>query len=198
MRPAVALERPPRRIAALLDETAANLLAAANAIDGLSTPAAGELEALARCAAEQRRIGRDLRLHVRRSWRAGPDRARLVATAEAAEGVVEALEALAWDWKRCPLAAGAPLLGAVRDTVRAGARGIRVCDDPALLLERIALCEQRERELRRGLREARRALLAERDEPRVGLCASRLLHLGDAGLRTCVRLRAALQLRALA
>ena len=153
---AVGLERLPRRIAELLDETAANLLACANELDALAHhPTLGDA-ALVTLRAEQRRIGHDIRHHASRGLLTGGRRIELIALAGTAEQVTDAVAGLGGTWTRSPLGPGIELLQVVRESVRSGARGIAMSGDDPLVLEQIAVCEQREHETRRSLRAARR------------------------------------------
>jgi hypothetical protein len=198
MTAAIALERTPRRIAQRLDEAATELLRTANDLDAVADHPTFGAHELALRAEEQRRIGHDTRHDAARSRRSGPERLQAIRIAEGAERVADAVEALGSAWTRCPLDDGKPLLAALRDDVRAVAHAIEARHDPELSLARIALSEQREREVRRELREARRGLLADRDDLRVGLCAQRLLRAGERTLTCCAQLRAVLQRHALA
>jgi hypothetical protein len=72
----IGFERLPRPLAALLGETAPNLVAEANDLDALALYSEPALEAVREHAAEQRRIPHESARGAAASCRPGPDRER--------------------------------------------------------------------------------------------------------------------------
>jgi len=183
------LERVPGSIATLIDEAAANLLTIANQLDALVHGDPSSLEEMARSEDTGDRIVHDLIRETSDSWRVGPDRARLIALAQAVDDVIDALQELAWSWPQQPLPELADLLLALRDTVRDAGHAVAAVEREARLRARLARCREREQEVRRLGRTARAWLVVEQRDPQLAIRGHHILRQADAALRACTRLR---------
>lgn len=194
MSPTVGLERSPRHLRELLEEAAQNLAAVANQLDALvMRPSQAALERIEASEAEGDRIFHDLLVAVQASRRAGPDRVRFVTLGQALEDVLDSVNDLAWCWTRRPLTPAADALLALRDTVRAAARAARHADDTAGREHRIALSRATHADARAHLRNARRRLLVQQDDPQLAIAGDALLRRVELSLAACGRLREQLE-----
>lgn len=172
----IGLAGPPRFVRELLVEAAENLAAAATELDALvvhgSQAALGAIET---CEDEGDRILHDLFTAVRGGRLVGPDRELFVTLGQAVDDVLDAVDEVAWCWDRRPLGPAADALLPLRDTVRASARAARHADDPTAREQRIARSREMHTDARGCLRDARRRLLVEQDDPQVALAGDALL-----------------------
>jgi uncharacterized protein Yka (UPF0111/DUF47 family) len=194
MSPTVGLERLPHATGALLEEARANLLAIANELDVLVKHGSrNTLTAIALREEDGDRITHDLIHAARTNHRAGPDRSRLVARAQAIDDVVDAIDDLAWTWSRQPLPFLTDLLLRVREAARAAAAiayGVEDDDRRSEALQRAAETIDAAREADHA---ARAWLLVEQPDPGVAIAGHALVTRANRCIRSCARLRACVE-----
>lgn len=189
MNTAIGLERLPRQIHLLLDEATTNLVGAANELDVLvqhGSPAT--LQAIELHEDEGDRIVHELISVVRASRRAGPDRERVIALAQAIDDVIDAVNELGWAWSRRPLGRLTDLMLQVRDTARASAHAVRTVEHATAREQELDRCREAGRDAHASARAARVWLLVEQDDPDLAVAGHHLLGRADACLDACARL----------
>jgi uncharacterized protein Yka (UPF0111/DUF47 family) len=198
MTAAIGLERLPRRIAAALDEAAANLVASGNRLDELVHGDRTAREAISRSESEGDRIFHDLVAAVGGSRRDGPHRAALIELGQAVDDIVDAVDDLACAWAARGVGELGDLLLAVRDGVRDAGHALAAIQQPSALAARLARCREHDDDIRRLSRNARAWLLVEQSDPQLALRGHDLVEHADSVEIACVRLRERLDTYALA
>ena len=189
MNTAIGLERLPHQIHLLLDEATTNLVGAANELDVLvQHGSAATLQAIEFHEGEGDRIVHELISVVSASRRAGPDRDRVIALAQAIDDVVDAVNELGWAWARRPLGRLRELVLGVRDTARASAHVVRAFEHPTARDQALDRCREARRDANASARAARVWLLVEQNDPVLAVAGHHLLGRAEACLDACARL----------